>query len=157
PTKTAVQKMNLLERFFYRFNKWFNNVSRGYTKSVGASLRHTPYVMVLMVVLIVGVIFLFKTKPTGFIPTEDEWRMFVTYEMPEASSTTRNIAMMKDIMSRVQQIPEVDVVGGIAGLNIISFSTKSNVGTMFVRLKPWDQRKGKGKDVQAVIGKIMAG
>lgn len=155
PTKTDVKKMNLMERFFYRFNNWFTNLSRSYTKSVGTWIRRTPYVLVMMVVLIAGLIFLFKTKPTGFIPTEDEGRMYITYEMPEASSTTRNMAMMKDIMSRVQQIPEVDVVGGIAGLNIISFSTKSNVGTMFVRLKPWDERKGKGKDVQAVIGKIM--
>ena len=155
PTKTDKSKMNALERFFNRFNRWFNNLSRGYAKSVGAWIRRTPYVLVMMVVLIIGLIFMFKTKPTGFIPTEDEGRMFVTYEMPEATSTTRNIAMMKDIMSRVQKIPEVDVVGGIAGLNIVSFSTKSNVGTMFVRLKPWDDRKGKGKDVQAVIGKIM--
>ncbi|MFT3980798.1 MAG: multidrug efflux RND transporter permease subunit [Ferruginibacter sp.] len=155
PTKTDRSKMNIMERFFYRFNNWFNNLSRGYTKAVGSWIRRTPYVLVMMVVLIIGLVFLFKTKPTGFIPTEDEGRMFVTYEMPEASSTTRNIAMMKDIMSRVQKIPEVDVVGGIAGLNIISFSTKSNVGTMFVRLKPWDERKGKGQDVQAVIGKIM--
>ncbi len=155
PTKTDKSKMNALERFFNRFNNWFNNLSRGYAKSVGTWIRRTPYVLVMMLVLIIGLIFMFKTKPTGFIPTEDEGRMFVTYEMPEATSTTRNIAMMKDIMSRVQQIPEVDVVGGIAGLNIVSFSTKSNVGTMFVRLKPWDDRKGKGKDVQAVIGKIM--
>lgn len=155
PTKTDKSKMNALERFFNRFNNWFNNLSRGYAKSVGTWIRRTPYVLVMMLVLIIGLIFMFKTKPTGFIPTEDEGRMFVTYEMPEATSTTRNIAMMKDIMNRVQQIPEVDVVGGIAGLNIVSFSTKSNVGTMFVRLKPWDDRKGKGKDVQAVIGKIM--
>jgi HAE1 family hydrophobic/amphiphilic exporter-1 len=155
PTKTNPEKMNWLERFFYNFNRWFHRLTRGYTKAVGNWIRHTPYVLVMMVVLVIGLVFLFKTKPTGFIPTEDEGRMFVTYEMPEATSTTRNIAMMKDIMGRVQQIPEVAVVGGIAGLNVISFSMKSNVGTMFVRLKPWAERKGKGKDVQAVIGKIM--
>ncbi|GAB3431470.1 efflux RND transporter permease subunit [Niabella aquatica] len=155
PAKTNPEKMNWLERFFYRFNRWFNKVSRGYTRAVGTWIRRTPYVLVMMIVLVIGLVFLFKVKPTGFIPTEDEGRMFVTYEMPEATSTTRNIAMMKDIMGRVQKIPEVETVGGIAGLNIISFSTKSNVGTMFVRLKPWAERKGKGKDVQAVIGKIM--
>lgn len=155
PANENKQKKNILDRFFDRFNNWFNKVSLGYTKSVGAWIRKTPYVLVMMVVLIVGLVFLFKSKPTGFIPTEDEGRMFVTYEMPEATSTTRNIAMMKDIMARIEKIPEVDVVGGLAGLNIVSFSNKSNVGTMFVRLKKWDERKGKGQDVQAVIGKIM--
>ncbi len=155
PSNTDKGNKNILDRFFDRFNKWFNKLSLGYTKSVGAWIRRTPYVLVMMVVLVVGLLFLFKAKPTGFIPTEDEGRLFVTYEMPEATSTTRNIAMLKDIMARVEAIPEVDIVGGLAGLNIVSFSNKSNVGTMFVRLKPWDERKGKGQDVQAVIGKIM--
>jgi len=48
------------------------------------------------------------------------------------------------------------VVGGLAGLNIISFSNKSNVGTMFVKLKSWEQRKGPNQDVNAVIAKITA-
>lgn len=156
PTKTNVQKMNLSEKFFFRFNNWFTNLSRGYTKSVGNWIRRTPYVLVMMVVLFFGLFILFKNKPTGFIPTEDEGRLFVTYEMPEGSSTTRSIAMLQDIMARIKTIPEIGTVGGIAGLNIIGFSSKSNVGTMFVRLKPWEERKGKGQDVQSVIGKIFA-
>ena len=45
-------------------------------------------VLVMLVCLFVGFFFLFKNKPTGFIPTEDEGRLYVTYEMPEATSTT---------------------------------------------------------------------
>lgn len=153
-SKTDVSKMNGLDKFFFRFNRWFNKLSGGYTKSVDKWIRNTPYVLVMMVVLFIGLVFLFKSKPTGFLPTEDEGRMFVTYEMPEATSTTRNIAMLKDIMGRIQGIPEIATVGGIAGLNIIGFSTKSNVGTMFVRLKPWNQRTRKGQDVQSVMRKI---
>ena len=41
------------------------------------------------------------------------------------------------------------MVGGLAGLNIISFSNKSNVGTMFIHLKPWDERKGKAHNAQS--------
>ncbi len=155
PTNTDVDKMNVLEQFFYRFNRWFNHLSRGYTLSVGKWIRKTPYVLVMMVVLIVGLLFLFKAKPTGFIPTEDEGKLFVTYEMPEATSTTRNMAMMKDIMGRIQKIPEVEDVGGLAGFNFVTFSYKSNVGTVFIRLKPWEERKGKGQDAQSVIGKIV--
>lgn len=156
PTDFNKKHKNLLERFFERFNNWFHKLTRGYTKSVGVWIRKTPHVMVMMVVLIIGLIFLFKTKPTAFIPTEDEGRLYVTYEMPEGSSTTRNIEMIKKIMGRIRQLPEVDVVGGLAGLNIVSFSNKSNVGTMFVKMKPWDERKGAEHETQAVIGKIIA-
>lgn len=156
PSKDSGARKNLLEKFFYSFNTWFNKVTRGYAKSVGSWIRHTPWVLGMMVALFVGLFFLFKTKPTGFIPTEDEGRFFVTYEMPEAASTTRSIHMIKDLINRVGAIPEARVVGGLAGLNIVSFSNKSNAGTIFVNLKPWDTRKNKGQHANDVMNKVRA-
>ncbi|PSL24775.1 efflux RND transporter permease subunit [Dyadobacter jiangsuensis] len=155
PSKGADEKKNLLEQFFDRFNRWFDKISRSYTRGVSKWIKATPLVLVMMVCLFVGLFFLFKNKPSGFIPVEDEGRLFVTYEMQEATSTTRNVAMIKDIMARVSSIPEVKVVGGLAGLNVISFSNKSNVGTMFVSLHPWADRKGAEHHVQAVIKEIQ--
>ncbi|HEY9341215.1 MAG TPA: multidrug efflux RND transporter permease subunit [Hanamia sp.] len=153
-SKGANEKKNLLEKFFDAFNSRLRKITASYTRGVALWVRKTPYVLVMLVVLFVALIFLFEKKPSGFIPPEDEGRVYVTYEMPEAASTTRSIDMLKEIMARVQTIPEVNVVGGIAGLNIISFSNKSNVGTMFVLLKPWDQRKGKEHNAQSVIAQI---
>lgn len=155
PSKGANDKKNMLEKFFDRFNAWFERVSHSYTNGVAKWIKGTPYVMVMMVCLFVGLFFLFKNKPTGFIPVEDEGRLFVTYEMQEATSTTRNIAMIKEIMKRVESIPEVRVVGGLAGLNILSFSNKSNVGTLFINLHPWAERKGAEHHVQSVIKEIQ--
>jgi hydrophobe/amphiphile efflux-1 (HAE1) family protein len=155
PSKGENDKKNLLEKFFDRFNRWFERLSHSYTRGVSKWIKATPLVLVMMVCLFVGLFFLFKNKPSGFIPVEDEGRLFVTYEMQEATSTTRNVEMIKDIMQRVSSIPEVRVVGGLAGLNIISFSNKSNVGTMFVNLQPWADRKGAEHHVQAVIKEIQ--
>ncbi|MGV3765345.1 MAG: efflux RND transporter permease subunit [Chitinophagaceae bacterium] len=156
PSKQEGDKKNLLDKFFAGFNKWFGKLTHGYTRGVGKWIRATPYVLVMMVVLFVGLFFLFKNKPSGFIPTEDEGRILVTYEMPEATSTTRSVAMLNDIIGRIEKIPEVRVAGGLAGLNIISFSNKSNAGTVFVNLKPWDERKGGGMHAQDVMNKIRA-
>lgn len=155
PSKGENDKKNWLEKFFDRFNRWFDRLAHSYTRGVSKWIKATPLVLVMMVCLFVGLFFLFKNKPSGFIPVEDEGRLFVTYEMAEATSTTRNIAMIKDIMQRVSSIPEVRVVGGLAGLNIISFSNKSNTGTMFVNLHPWADRKGAEHHVQAVIKEIQ--
>ncbi len=155
PSKSQDAKKNLLEKFFEAFNRWFNKVTYAYTKGVAKWIRGARYVVIMMICLIIGLAYLFKSKPTGFIPTEDEGRMFVTYEMQEGTSTTRSVAMLKAIMQRVKAIPAVNVVGGLAGLNAVSFSNKSNVGTMFVMLKPWDERKSKADQLDAVIGQIM--
>lgn len=154
PSKGETETKNWIEKFFDRFNQWFGRVTASYTRGVAKWIRATPLVLVMMVCLFIGLFFLFKNKPSGFIPTEDEGRMYVTYEMPEGTSTTRSVAMLKEVMSRVRAIPAVKVVGGLAGLNFISFSNKSNVGTMFVSLKPWDDRKSKAEHVQGVIAEI---
>ena len=97
-SKDKDAKKNWLEKFFSSFNNRFAKITASYTRGVVKWIRYTPYVLVLLVVLFIGLFFLFKNKPSGFIPTEDEGRLFVTYELPEATSTNRSIAMLKEIM-----------------------------------------------------------
>ena len=156
PSKDEAAKKNWMESFFAGFNRGFNRITNGYGRGVAAWIKRTPLVIGMLLVLFVGLFFLFKSKPSGFIPTEDEGRVYVTYEMPEASSTTRSVEMLNDLIARISKIPETRVVGGLAGLNIVSFSTKANAGTIFVNLKSWDDRKGEGHHAQDVMNKIRA-
>ncbi|MEP6674674.1 MAG: multidrug efflux RND transporter permease subunit [Ferruginibacter sp.] len=155
PSKPEGARKNILEKFFAWFNKGFGKMNNAYTKSVGKWIKVTPIVLVMLVCLFVGLFFLFKNKPSGFIPTEDEGRLYVTYEMPEATSTTRSKELLLEIMKRVKNIPGVRTVGGLAGLNIITFSNKSNAGTMFVLLEPWDKRESKELQLQSIITNIQ--
>jgi len=148
-------KKNFLDKFFISFNNWFGKVTNSYTRGVATWIKSSRLVVTMLLCLFVGLYFLFSSKPSGFIPTEDEGRFYITYEMPEATSTIRSITMMKSIMKKLEGIPAIKTVGGIAGLNIISFSNKSNVGTLFVLLKPWDQRKGASGHVKSVIAEVQ--
>lgn len=142
-------------KFFNAFNRWFDKVTSRYTNGVSKWIKATPYVMVMMVCLFVGLTFMFKAKPTGFIPTEDQGYMFVTYELPEATSTTRNIEVLQQIIKEVSTVPGIKNTGALAGLNAVSFSNKSNVGTVFVLLKPWDERKGADEQLYAIQANIQ--
>ncbi|HTF21776.1 MAG TPA: efflux RND transporter permease subunit [Chryseolinea sp.] len=146
---------NFIDRTFDRFNAWFDRLSNRYTNGVSGWIKRTPYVLVMMACLFVGLFFLFKNKPTGFIPTEDEKRILMTYELPEGSSTTRSIEMQLELQRRIQSIRAVNVAGGMAGLNVMTFSNKSNVGTLFINLKHWDDRDLKTEGVPAVIQEIQ--
>lgn len=148
-------KKNFMDKFHLRFNAWFDKVTNRYTRGVNTWIRKTPYVLVMMVCLFVGLFFLFKNKATGFIPTEDEKRLFLTYEMPEGTSTTRSIEMQLELQKRVQEIPAVSVVGGLAGLNILTFSNKSNAGTLFITLKHWDDRDLETESVPMIMAEIQ--
>ncbi|MEO7768425.1 MAG: efflux RND transporter permease subunit, partial [Ferruginibacter sp.] len=100
PSKGTEDKKNIQDKFFASFNRWFGKMTASYTRGVGKWIRATPIVLVMLVCLFVGLFFLFKNKPSGFIPSEDEGRLYVTYEMAEAASTTRSKDMLLTIMKR---------------------------------------------------------
>jgi len=155
PAKGVDEKKNILETFFAWFNRGFNKINSAYTRGVGQSIRFTPVVLIFLVCLFVGLFYLFQKKPTAFIPTEDEGRVFVTYEMQEGASTTRSKEMLLEVYNRIKDIPGIKTVGGLAGLNIISFSNKSNAGTLFVNFKPWDDRKSNELKMQNILLEIQ--
>lgn len=152
PSDREAKGMN---RFFNRFNQWFANITNRYTGGVRRSIKATPYVVVMLVCIMAGTALLFKNKPTGFIPTEDEGRLFVTYELPEASSTSRSLEVLNSIMTKMKETPGIDHYAALGGFNIITGATKSNSGTVFTQLKHWDERKDKSLQLAAITADVQ--
>lgn len=144
-----------LNKFFFRFNNWFGRMTNSYTHGVKRGIHGARYVLVLLLCIAVGTVFLFKHKPTGFIPTEDEGRIYITFELPEAASTTRSLEVLYKIMKVVGETPGVGHFAALGGLNVVNFSTKSNSGTIFCQLKPWDERNTKEEQVPGIIGVLQ--
>jgi len=144
-----------LNKFFFRFNKWFASVTKKYTNGVKWIIKKSVLAIIVLLCIYVGTFFLFKSKPTGFIPTEDEGRLYITFELPEASSTSRALVTLNRIMDSLKTIPAVGNYAALGGLNVVTFASKSNSGTIFCQLKPWDGRKSKSDQIQAVIAEMQ--
>jgi len=144
-----------LNKFFFKFNIWFTNVTNKYTNAVRWVIKKSVIAIIVLLCLFVGTFFLFKSKPTGFIPTEDEGRLYVTFELPEAASTSRALVTLKNIMDSLKTIPAVGHYAALVGLNVVTFASKSNSGTIFCQLKPWDERTSKENQIQAVIATMQ--
>jgi len=140
-----------LNKLFFKFNNWFQGVTDKYTNGVKRSIKGAKYVVILLVCIGIGTVLLFKNKPTGFIPTEDDGRVYITFELPEASSTVRSLEVLNKIMKAVSETPGVGHFAALGGLNVITFSTKSNSGTIFCQLKPWDEREKASEQVPGII------
>jgi len=145
-----------LDWLFFRFNQWFGRVTGRYRNAVDKSIKNSKFIVILLICIVVGTILLFKNKPSGFIPTEDEGRIYITYDLPEASSTQRSVSRLHEMMNLLDSIPEVGHYAALGGLNVVSFANKSNSGTIFVQLKPWDDRKLTSEELVGVIQKKMA-
>ncbi|MDO1448398.1 multidrug efflux RND transporter permease subunit [Rhodocytophaga aerolata] len=144
-----------VNRLFYKFNQWFARTTESYSVGVRKSIRATPLVLILMACIYVGTVGLFSSKPTGFIPTEDEGRLFVSFELPQAASSARTQEVLLQMSEMLRTTPGVNNYSAIAGLNVINFSIKSNSGTIFVQLKPWDERTDPAQQLGGIISQLQ--
>ncbi|MCX2451742.1 multidrug efflux RND transporter permease subunit [Pedobacter sp. PLR] len=147
-----------LNKFFFKFNKWFAGVTHNYSMGVKKALKAIPLVMIILVCIYIGTGGLFMKKPTGFIPNEDAGIFLVGATLPEGSSSVRTDAFIKRITDSVRKNnPEVDNITSISGINILNRSFKSNAGTFFVQLKNWGDRKKDVNTIMAGLTKAFAG
>jgi hydrophobe/amphiphile efflux-1 (HAE1) family protein len=148
------EKSKGLDKFFFKFNNWFTRVTDRYRNIVDKSIKNSKYIIILLVCIIIGTILLFRSKPSGFIPLEDDGRVYITYDLPEASSTGRTVDVLTSMMKTLDSVPEIAHYAALGGLNAISFASKSNSATIFVQLKPWDERKEKSQQITALVARL---
>jgi multidrug efflux pump len=133
------------------FDRFFDRVTNRYSDSVAAIIRRSLRFAVIYGVIIAGLVFLFRTIPTGFVPEEDKGTMFVAIDLPPAASNERTLEVLKKVEAMLQQQPEVQDVIGITGFSI--FYRYANQGFAYVTLKPWAER-GAGHSVHDLIQRM---
>ncbi len=143
-----------VNRIFFRYNEWFGRVTDKYARGVQKSIRGARYIVLLLICICLVTWFLFKTKPSGFIPPEDGGRLFVTYQMLESASTTQSVELMERLMKVVETTPGMDHFAAFSGFNVLGGGATSNNGTIFCTLKPWDERKDPGQKIPGIINVI---
>ncbi|PZX53118.1 HAE1 family hydrophobic/amphiphilic exporter-1 [Algoriphagus ratkowskyi] len=143
-----------LNKFFYKFNVWFEKTTNSYSRGVQKGIRRAPLVVILLVCIFAGTFGLFQTKPTGFLPTEDEGRLFVSLELPEGSASTRTRNVMLEMNDILLSTDGIKNVTGIGGLNVINFSFKSNSATFFIQMTPWSERKEASQQLNGIMGQL---
>jgi HAE1 family hydrophobic/amphiphilic exporter-1 len=155
PTEQTADSKGL-NKLFYKFNQWFERVTKSYANGVRRALRFAPLVGILLLAVYGGTFALFRTKPSGFIPTEDEGRLFVAIDLPQGASGARTQAVLAQMAQIIKQkVPTIQNAVGISGLNALNFSFKSSSGTMFLQMKPWEERKEASEQLFGVIGQLQ--
>ena len=145
------KKSRWLGKFFYRFNGWFETLTADYVHTVKRGIKASKYIVILLLCICIAAVVLFKKKPSGFIPSEDDGRLYVTYQMSEGTSTTQSVAVITKLMEIVGSTPGVNHYSAISGLNILNSGTTSNSGSIFCMLKPWEQRTKPGEQIPGIM------
>ncbi|WP_158800473.1 efflux RND transporter permease subunit [Pedobacter sp. L105] len=141
-----------INKYFTKFNNWFQRVTDKYTNGVNNSIKGARYIIILLVCICAGTYFLFLKKPTGFIPSEDDGNLYVTFQLPAGSSTVASVDVMKRLMKVIGSTPGVGHYAALSGLNVVTNASNSNNGTIYCQLKPWDERSKSSEQVPELVG-----
>ena len=110
------RKPNFLDKWFAKFNGWFDRVTAKYTEGVRRSIKGARLIVILLIVICIGTYFMFQGKPSGFIPSEDDGNLYVTFQLPPASSTAQSVQVMQKLMKVVGATPGVAHYAALSGL-----------------------------------------
>ncbi|MDP9081434.1 MAG: efflux RND transporter permease subunit [Bacteroidota bacterium] len=154
PTDPAKQAKGL-NKWFNKFNAWFDRITARYTKGVKSSIKGSRYIIILLLCLCAGAYFMFQMKPSGFIPSEDDGNLYVTFQLPPAASTAASVEVMNKLMKVIGSTPGVAHYAALSGLNVVTNASNSNNGTIYCQLAPWDDRSKSSEQVPGIIGVLQ--
>src|SRR3954452_7738423 len=89
---------------------------------------------------------MFKVVPSGFIPEQDKGYLVVNAQLQDGASLERTdevVRQMTDIVMKDEEFKEsIGHAISVPGYSILTGTNISNVGGMFVILKPFEERAG---------------
>ncbi|NML37316.1 efflux RND transporter permease subunit [Chitinophaga sp. G-6-1-13] len=146
---------NLLKRFSQSFNTAFSAMTARYSEALMFLARRKWLAIVAMGGFSMLCWYLVKTTPTGFVPNEDSGFIYGNIILPPAASQQRTEQIVYKMDSIARSMPEVGLTSLVSGRDLIS-GAGGAYGSLYVKLKPWDERTHKGQDINSIVGKLVA-
>jgi HAE1 family hydrophobic/amphiphilic exporter-1 len=129
-----------LGHFFGLFNRAYGHLTDRYVGLCRVLIHKSVFSLLFLAVVAVFAVGLGKKLPSGFLPEEDQGFLYINVQLPFASSMDRTV----DICNKVEQIalatPGVKSCTTVAGFSLLSFSRNTYSASIWVTLKPWDER-----------------
>ena len=147
--------MRPLVLFFQAFNRGFERLSEGYSRITRRVIRLAALLLVVYVGLMALAGTEFYRAPKGFIPDQDQGYLITLIQMPPGSSLARTDAVMQRAVNTILDTPGVAHAVPIAGLDAATFTNSPSAATVFVLLKPWEERtRARGQSAPQLVGAL---
>jgi len=138
---------------FRLFNNAFNRTTDWYARMVSLGVRRIAIMMILFfgLVLLTGIAY--NGVPTGFLPLEDDGLILVNVQMPDGATLDRTNNTVEQVGKVLDQTEGVLSWGALVGYSMID-AARSNLATIFVPLKPWEERLEKGRSREVIMKEL---
>jgi HAE1 family hydrophobic/amphiphilic exporter-1 len=139
--------------FFGKFNRIFDTSTKSYMSLTRRVMSKIKSGMLFVVILVIGLSFLGKLVPGGFMPEEDMGYLYVNIQLPDAASLQRSDVVTKKIEKIIANFDEVEFVTSVSGYSMLTGSYASNSSFIFISLKDWNERDITANDFVAELNK----
>jgi len=119
---------------------------RLYVRTLDAALRVQWLVIIGSVGVLAATVWMSMVIPKGFMPNEDQGRIFVQTEAAEGTSFAAMSRLQQQVTDAVSKHPEVDAVSSSLGARGGGAVT-TNVGSMMVRLRDRPERSRSAEEI----------
>jgi len=144
----------LSQRLFAPFNIGFAWLTAGFLKGVAWCIRWRALSLMLFALMLGLTALMFVRVPGSFVPAEDQGYVFGSVVLPDGATLERTGKLVEKVQQMVSASPAVQNVLGIVGFDLIGGGNKTNAATLFIPLKPWEQREQSAQQVaREIMGK----
>jgi len=145
------------EKMFRPFNKTFAWITGHFLGAVDKVLHHRLPALLAFVALLAGAAFLFTRVPGSFVPPEDQGYIIAAAALPDGATLERTARSTEQLRLMMKDNQAQENFFIINGFDLIGGGSKANSATIFVPMRPWDQRKQSSQQLaQEVSGKGFA-
>ena len=138
--------------FFRWFNRAFESIAHGYERTVRVVIGWKSLAMVAFVVALAGVYLLYNHVPRGFIPEDDQGYVIILVQTPQGASLEYTRDVCAAVEKEITKVPEASAAFSVVGFSFTG--NASNRAMIFINLKDFAQRKGKGHSGADVVNKL---
>lgn len=139
-------------KFRMAFETSFSRLISKYKYGVKFFIKHKWAGVACFVVACGLLVYFMVTAKTSLVPNEDTGTLFISVDAVPGATLNETNDILTDMQKSIADIQEIQTFNQVAGF---SFSgSGASHAMMMVRLRPWDDRKGKGQDYLSVIDKI---
>jgi HAE1 family hydrophobic/amphiphilic exporter-1 len=118
-------------------------------------VRRSILTIGVVVLVAIGAGFFGSHLAAGFIPDEDQGILGVNVTLPPGASLERTSDVLGQVEALLGKMDGVESYQTIGGYGVVTSTYQSNFGTIFIRLKPWAERKGEAMHARGFMTRIM--
>jgi hydrophobe/amphiphile efflux-1 (HAE1) family protein len=141
---------------FGPFNRAFGSASHRYGDIVRSVSRRRGAALVVYAGLVMLGVLGFSRVPGGFVPSQDKRYLVAIAQLPDAASLDRTEAVIRRMTDVALKQDGIEHAVEFPGLSINGFANKPNAGVIFLGLKPFEERTGKGQSATAIVQALNA-